>query len=91
MNRWSNALFIYPYKKPKKYFYYDLFPPLGLEYVATAVKDLVEKITIIDMRYEREPISKYFHNVDVIGININWPRQTKIVFSLLDQIPKRQP
>lgn len=88
MKRWRNALFIYPYKKPKKFFYYDLFPPLGLEYVATAVKDLVEKITIIDMRYERKPISKFFYNVDVIGININWPRQIKIIPNLFNQIPK---
>ncbi len=88
MKRWRNALFIYPYKKPKKFYYYRLFPPSGLEYIATAVRDLVEKVTIIDMRYEREPISKFFHNVDVIGININWPHQTNIALSLLDQIPK---
>jgi anaerobic magnesium-protoporphyrin IX monomethyl ester cyclase len=88
MKKWKSALFIYPYKRPKKFSYYNLFPPLGLEYIATAVKDLVEKITIIDMRYEREPVSNFFHNVDVIGISVNWPRQTEIALSLFDQIPK---
>ena len=88
VKKWSNALFIYPYKKPKKFNYYDLYPPLGLEYIATAVKELVEKIAIIDMRYETEPISKFLHNADVIGININWPQQREIALSLLDKIPK---
>ena len=88
VKKWRNALFIYPYKKPRKFFYYDLFPPAGLEYVATAVKDLVENITIIDMRYEKEPITKYFLGVDVIGINLNWPRQIKILLSFLNKIPK---
>ena len=88
MRRWNNALFIYPYKTPKKFNYYNLFPPLGLEYIATAVMDLVDKITIIDMRYETEPISKFLHSADVIGINMNWPHQRDITLSLLDQIPE---
>ena len=50
MRRWKKALFIYPYKKISKLSYNDFFPPLGLEYIATAVKALVEELTIIDMR-----------------------------------------
>jgi radical SAM superfamily enzyme YgiQ (UPF0313 family) len=88
VKRWRNVLFIYPYEKPKKFNYYDLFPPLGLEYIATALRDLVEKVTIIDMRYEIESITKFLHDVDVIGININWPHQRKIALALLEQIPK---
>ncbi len=72
----------------EKFNYYDLFPPLGLEYIATSVKDLVEKITIIDMRYEVEPISNFLHSADVVGISINWPHQRENALNLLDEIPK---
>ena len=88
MRKWRKVLFIYPYEKLNKLSYNDLFPPLGLEYIATAVKDLVKEITIIDMRYEKEPISEFLYDVDVIGISINWPHQRKIALSLLDQIPQ---
>ena len=54
MGRWKKALFIYPYKKIRKLSYNDFFPPLGLEYIATAVKELVEELTIIDSDFEKE-------------------------------------
>jgi hypothetical protein len=31
-----------------------LFPPTGLEYVATSAKKCVGKITILDLRYEKD-------------------------------------
>ena len=31
-----------------------LFPPIGLEYVATSAKGLVDKITLLDLRQEKE-------------------------------------
>jgi len=51
MKRWKKSLFICPYKKISKLSYNDFFPPLGLEHIATAVKNLVGELTIIDMRY----------------------------------------
>ncbi len=40
------------------------------------------------MRYEKETISEFLQDADVIGISINWPHQRKIAISLLDQIPQ---
>lgn len=88
MRRWKKALFIYPYKKITKLSYNDFFPPLGLEYIATAVKGLVEELTIIDMRYEREPLSKFLPGVEVVGISINWPHQRESALSLIEHLPK---
>ena len=30
-----------------------LFPPTGLEYIAASMKDLVGKVTLLDLRYEK--------------------------------------
>lgn len=56
---WKKSVFVYPYEKPQRFNYYDLFPPVGMEYVATAVKDLVESVSLIDMRYETESIDAF--------------------------------
>ncbi len=88
MKRWKKALFIYPYGKTTRLSYNDLFPPLGLEYIATAVKDLVEELSIIDMRYEKEPVFKFFPGVEVVGISINWPRQKDAALGLIEQLPE---
>ncbi|MHC4573162.1 MAG: B12-binding domain-containing radical SAM protein [Planctomycetota bacterium] len=88
MGRWNKALFIYPYKKITKLSYYDFFPPLGLEYVAAAVKPLVEELTIIDMRYEKEPLSGFLPGVDVVAISVNWPHQKEAALSLIEHLPK---
>jgi radical SAM superfamily enzyme YgiQ (UPF0313 family) len=88
MKKWKKALFIYPYKKISKLSYNDLFPPLGLEYISTAVKDLVEELSIVDMRYEKEPVSKFFPGVEVVGICINWPHQKEVALSLIEHLSK---
>ncbi|MFZ3064061.1 MAG: hypothetical protein WA277_02105, partial [Nitrospirota bacterium] len=31
-----------------------LFPPTGIEYIATSMKSLVGKITLMDLRHEKE-------------------------------------
>ncbi len=87
MRRWKKALFIYPYKNLKELSYDDIFPPLGLEHIATAVKELVDEITIIDMRYEKKPLSKFMTGVDVVGISITWPHQKEVALNLIEEIP----
>ena len=86
MGRWKKSLFIYPYKKISKLSYCDFFPPLGLEYIATAVKDLVEELAIVDMRYEKEPLSKFLPGVEVVGISVNWPHQREIALSFIEHL-----
>lgn len=88
MRKWKRSLFIYPYKKISKLSYYDFFPPLGLEYIATAVNGLVEELTIIDMRYEKEPLSKFLAGVEVVGISINWPHQRDSALNLIEHLPE---
>lgn len=70
-----------------------LFPPTGLEYVATSAKGLTEKITLLDLRYE-EHLSKpdalldfIRSSIDIICVSIGWDRQYKEICDLLDRMP----
>ncbi|MFA5271950.1 MAG: radical SAM protein [Candidatus Omnitrophota bacterium] len=70
-----------------------LFPPTGLEYVATSAKGLVDKITLMDLRYEPDLcdtekfiafISKQF---DILCVSIGWDRQLDKIYQILNRVP----
>jgi hypothetical protein len=50
--KYKHALFLNPYTAQSSSTAMSFFPPTGLEYVATSAKDLVGKLTLLDMRYE---------------------------------------
>jgi hypothetical protein len=54
--KYKNALCIYPYSHELKRV--GFLPPIGLEYIASAIEDIVETLKIIDLRYEK---SRYSH------------------------------
>ena len=70
-----------------------VFPPTGLEYILANVRDRVDKITLLDLRYE-----KAFQNVstlsalirseiDLICITIQWDGQFENVCDFIKQLP----
>jgi len=75
---WKRVLLIYPYGKDKKSeFLYNrlmMIPPLGLEVIATAIKDVVEDLMVVDLRVESEPLPAIIKRFrpDFIGVSINW-------------------
>lgn len=84
---WKNFLCIYPYKRKKGITYDDLHPPLGIECIASSVKEMVEKITVVDMRYEKKPIQGFISGVDVVGISILLHHQKEIAIEIIEQLP----
>ena len=72
----------------------NIFPPTGLEYVATSAKNLVEKLTLLDLRYEEDlstpaKLSDFIQKgVDIICVGIIWDYQFKEICDLLNQLPK---
>ncbi len=66
-----------------------LFPATGLEYVATSAKGYVDKITLLDLRHERE--FQIPDSVDIICVSINWDRQFEEICSLLNHMPQDLP
>ena len=65
------------------------FPPIGLEYVASAIEDLVESVKIIDLRYEKKPLSSFIEkNTDLVLVSHNWDVEEEFVKSIINSIPE---
>jgi len=98
--KYKHALFLNPYaiRKTKSASITRLFPPTGLEFVATSAKDYVEKLTLLDLRYEEElsdidNLLEFINNkgIDVICVGIGWDREFKDVCALLSAMPVNIP
>lgn len=74
-----------------------LFPPTGLEYVATSAKGLVDKVTLLDLRYEKELcdpdklLEFIASGVDIICVGIGWDRGFDEICQLLNRMPENIP
>jgi len=84
---YKHVLCIYPYKEELKTM--GFLPPIGLEYVATAIQSLVESVTVIDLRYEQEPFSSFINNsTDLVLISQNWGAERDFAKEIIDSIPE---
>jgi anaerobic magnesium-protoporphyrin IX monomethyl ester cyclase len=70
-----------------------VFPPTGLEYIATNIKDLVDKITLLDLRYEQayqdvKILSDFIKKeIDLLCISVTWNSQFNAVCDFIRQLP----
>ena len=70
-----------------------VFPPTGLEYIAASMEDLVGRITLLDLRYEkayRDPgvLGAFIRDeVDLLCISIGWQSQFEKVCDFISQLP----
>jgi radical SAM superfamily enzyme YgiQ (UPF0313 family) len=91
--KWKRVLLVYPYGKDKKSeFLYNrlmMIPPLGLEVIATAIKDAVDDLVVVDLRVETEPLPAIIKTFrpDLIGISINWGTD-KYVDEMIHSLPR---
>lgn len=89
--KYKHALFLYPYIEKSTGM--CLFPPTGLEYVATAAKDHVGEVTIVDLRYDKilcdtgKLMDFIRKDIDIICVSISWNRQVDEVYGLLNLMP----
>jgi radical SAM superfamily enzyme YgiQ (UPF0313 family) len=68
---------------------YGFFPPLGLEYVASAIEDIVESVKIIDLRFEKKPLSAFIDkNTDLVLVSYNWGEEEEFVKGIINSIPE---
>lgn len=95
--KYSHALFLNPYIESSANSTMMLFPPTGLEYVATSAKGLVDKITLLDLRYEKdlsdtEKLLDFISNqVDILCVSIGWDRQFDEICQMLNRVPDNIP
>jgi len=63
-------------------------PPLGLEYIATVLKEFSERVKILDLRYEKKELDYFFRNKpDLICVSVNWNHEKNKVRDLIRKIP----
>ncbi|GEM_PF-275221 len=85
--RYKNALCVYPYKYELKTV--GFLPPIGLEYIASAIEDAVDRVTVIDLRYERKPLSTFIdQDTHLVLISYNWDVEKEFVRNTINSIPE---
>ncbi|MGB5745574.1 MAG: radical SAM protein [Desulfobacterales bacterium] len=90
--KYNHVLALYPYFKDSTATM-GIFPPTGLEYIATNIKDHVGKVTLLDLRYEKKfqdvkLLSEFIKNeIDLICISITWNSQFNLICDLISQLP----
>ncbi len=93
MFRYKHVLALYPYFGESTRVIKGLFPPTGLEYIAANMKDLVGKVTLLDLRYERvyqdpKALSKFIRNeIDLLCVSIPWESRFEKVCDFVSQLP----
>ncbi|HVP11457.1 MAG TPA: radical SAM protein [Phycisphaerae bacterium] len=90
---YRHALCLYPYvvdQRPG----IGIFPPTGLEYIATSLQGHVGRITLIDLRHERplqqiDQLCGLIHRegVDLLCISIGWRARYEKVCQLVARLP----
>ncbi len=97
--KYKHALFLNPYaaRKANSATINRLFPPTGLEYVASSAKNYVGKLTLLDLRYEEElsdtnSLLDFIHKeIDIICVGIKWDREFDQICDLLNLMPDNIP
>ena len=93
MVRYKHALALNPYFGDSARAIKGLFPPTGLEYIAASMKDLVGKVTLLDLRYQKtyqdpKALSEFIRNeIDLLCVSIPWESRFENVCEFVSQLP----
>jgi len=84
---YRHALCVYPY--PRTSSSMTSFPPLGLEYIAAALRPYAERLDLINFRHERKPSTLPFlrAETDLVCYSINWPRNLELIRDDINALP----
>jgi radical SAM superfamily enzyme YgiQ (UPF0313 family) len=91
--KYQHALCLYPYVSDQSPGI-GIFPPTGLEYIATALRGHVGRISLIDLRHERslQPLSALNEfirreKVDLICVSLSWQWKYARLCDYIRQLP----
>lgn len=65
-----------------------LWPALGLDYVATAAKQVAQDVELVDLRYVQDYREYIRPDTDAIAVSFNWPRHFDFVTKIINHIPR---
>ncbi|MGD9033261.1 MAG: hypothetical protein PVH02_11390, partial [Desulfobacteraceae bacterium] len=84
---YKNVLCVYPYKQELKTV--GFLPPIGLESIASAIEKLVHSIKVVDLRYEKEPLSSFIDkDTDLLLVSYNWGTEGNFVKATINSAPE---
>ena len=65
------------------------FPPLGLEYIAAALRPYAERIELLNFRHERTPSTQPFlrPETDLVCYSINWRLDLELIRNDINALP----
>ncbi|MGO8989168.1 MAG: cobalamin-dependent protein [bacterium] len=92
MIKYKHALALNPYFGDSTAFI-GVFPPTGLEYIAASMKDLVGKVTFLDLRYEKayqdpKALGKFIRNeIDLLCVSIRWESKFENICDFISKLP----
>ncbi len=82
-----HVLCIFPYQRTRSSL--TSFPPLGLEYVAAALRPYAERLDLVNFRHERTPSALPFlrPDTDLICYSINWRKDLELIRDDINALP----
>jgi len=82
-----HALCVFPYRRTHSS--RTSFPPLGLEYVAAALRPHAERIELLNFRHERTASTQPFlrRETDLVCYSINWRKDLELVRDDINALP----
>ena len=82
-----HVLCVYPYRRMGSSL--TTFPPLGLEYIAAALRPHAERIDLINFRHERTPSTQPFlrPETDLVCYSINWRKDLALIRDDINALP----
>ncbi|MFH1920165.1 MAG: radical SAM protein [Planctomycetota bacterium] len=78
---------VFPYRRRRSSL--TSFPPLGLEYVAAALRPHAERIDLVNFRHERTPSTQPFlrPETDLVCYSINWRKDLELIRDDINALP----
>ena len=82
-----HVLCVFPYRRTRSS--KTSFPPLGLEYVAAALRPYAERIELVNFRHERTPSTQPFlrPETDLVCYSINWREDLELIRDDINALP----
>jgi radical SAM superfamily enzyme YgiQ (UPF0313 family) len=83
----QHVLCVFPYRRTHNSI--TSFPPLGLEYVAAALRPYAERIELVNFRHERTPSTQPFlrRETDLVCYSINWDKDLDLIRDDINALP----
>lgn len=94
--RYRHVLCLYPYLADQRPGI-GIWPPTGLEYIATAIRDRVDKVSLVDLRFDdrlRKParMERFIRDgVDLVLVSVYWKARYASICRYIRQLPAGVP